>query len=80
MPVVFSESELAALQGTALHRAAVTMTRRMREAWGRLESPLGTVARELGLPSPRWEDWVWAYCVFWSRGQSLPVPESGSGA
>ncbi|GLC33172.1 hypothetical protein PLESTB_000362900 [Pleodorina starrii] len=78
VPIAFSESEAAELRGTTLHKASAAMTKRLRETWSRLEAPLGTVARELGLPAPRWEDWVWAYCVFWSRGQSLPVPESGS--
>ena len=54
------------------------MSRRMRDTWSRLESPLAALCRDLGLRRPTWDDWVWAYCVWWSRGQSLPVPESGS--
>ncbi|PNH11104.1 hypothetical protein TSOC_002092 [Tetrabaena socialis] len=78
VPVTFSDSELAELRGTTLHRATATVSKRMRETWSRLEVPLAAVARNLGLRPPAWEDWVWAYCVFWSRGQSLPVPESGA--
>ncbi|KXZ56254.1 hypothetical protein GPECTOR_1g221 [Gonium pectorale] len=78
VPVTFSEQELAALRGTTLHGATAAVTRRMRETWSRLEAPLAAVARELGVRAPAWDDWVWAYCVYWSRGQSLPVPESGS--
>ncbi|GIL75966.1 hypothetical protein Vretimale_5622 [Volvox reticuliferus] len=78
VPIVYTDQELAELRGTALHRATATVVKRLRETWSRLEAPLVAVARELGLPAPRWEDWVWSYCVFWSRGQSLPVPESGS--
>jgi hypothetical protein len=33
------------------------------------------VARQLGCTSlPTFEHFLWAHCVFWSRGQSLPVP------
>ncbi|GIL44630.1 hypothetical protein Vafri_2153 [Volvox africanus] len=78
VPIVYTDQELAELRGTALHRATAAVIKRLQETWSRLEAPLGAVARELGLPTPRWEDWIWAYCVFWSRGQSLPVPESGS--
>ncbi|GLI65463.1 hypothetical protein VaNZ11_008813 [Volvox africanus] len=78
VPIVYTDQELAELHGTALHRATAAVMKRLRETWSRLEAPLGAVARELGLPAPCWEDWIWAYCVFWSRGQSLPVPESGS--
>ncbi|EFJ47486.1 hypothetical protein VOLCADRAFT_91853 [Volvox carteri f. nagariensis] len=78
VPIAFTAQELAELRGTALHRATAAVVRRLEETWSRLEGPLNAVARELGLPAPGWKDWLWAYCVFWSRGQSLPVPESGS--
>ncbi|GFR47156.1 hypothetical protein Agub_g8847, partial [Astrephomene gubernaculifera] len=78
VPITFAPTDLAELRGTALQGAAAAVTRRLRDTWSRLEAPLRNLTRELGLPAPTWEDWLWAYCVFWSRGQSLPVPESGS--
>lgn len=29
---------------------------------------------------PQVEDLLWAHCVFWSRGQSLPVPHQPGAA
>lgn len=77
-PLAYSDAELSELRGTALHRATAALGRRVRDTWARLEAPLAGLARDLGLRRPTMEDWVWAYGVFWSRGQSLPVPQSGS--
>ncbi|KAG2450452.1 hypothetical protein HYH02_004954 [Chlamydomonas schloesseri] len=78
VPITFSPADLAHLRGTTLGKAVEAVARRMRDTWSRLEAPLGGLCRDLGLRRPTWDDWVWAYCVWWSRGQSLPVPESGS--
>ncbi|KAG2440994.1 hypothetical protein HXX76_003847 [Chlamydomonas incerta] len=78
VPINFAAADLAELRGTSLGRAVEAVSRRMRDTWSRLEGPLGSLCRDLGLRRPTWDDWVWAYCVWWSRGQSLPVPESGS--
>lgn len=42
---------------------------------------LRAVASALGSPrEPTMDDMIWAHCVFWSRGQSLPVPnQPGAG-
>ncbi|PNW80530.1 hypothetical protein CHLRE_07g321200v5 [Chlamydomonas reinhardtii] len=77
-PINFAAADLSELRGTTLAKAVEAVSRRMRDTWSRLESPLAALCRDLGLRRPTWDDWVWAYCVWWSRGQSLPVPESGS--
>lgn len=40
---------------------------------------LKSLAKEDGLREPVFDDMLWAHGVFWSRGQSLPVPSAGAG-
>lgn len=77
-PLAYSDSELQELRGTTLHKAAAAVARKLQLTWSRLEPALSTLCRDLGLPAPSLEDLVWAHSVFWSRGQSLPVPEAGA--
>lgn len=76
-PLAFSNEELEELRGTTLHKAAASVARRLQETWARLEPALAAIARDLGLPRPSLEDLAWAHCVFWSRGQGLPLPQPG---
>ena len=80
-PIMFSEADLAELQGTPLHRAAAIVRGRLKELWGRLQPALSSLlAQQQGVQrQPSFDDLLWAYSVFWSRGQSLPVPRSGAG-
>ncbi|GAX75537.1 hypothetical protein CEUSTIGMA_g2980.t1 [Chlamydomonas eustigma] len=79
-PVMFSEAELEELKGTPLQKAAGIVRKRLEELWASLEPALNTLLREKGGVSREatFDDLLWAYSVFWSRGQSLPVPQSGA--
>lgn len=80
-PVMFSEAELSELRGTPLFRAAGIIKGRLRELWKGMQPALGSMlAGKAGVQrQATFEDLLWAYSVFWSRGQSLPVPHAGSG-
>jgi len=49
--------------------------RLLRTQWQRLQPALAAMLKEVRcFQEPTFEDFVWAYSAFWSRGQSLPVP------
>jgi hypothetical protein len=78
---MFSEAELEELRGTPLHKAAGIVRKRLEEVWATVEPALNTLLEEKTGASRKatLDDLMWAYSVFWSRGQSLPVPKSGAG-
>ena len=50
--------------------------RMLRAQWNRLRPAVVQMLRQVScLEDPQFEDFAWAYSAFWSRGQSLPVPE-----
>ncbi|KAG1662358.1 hypothetical protein FOA52_000023 [Chlamydomonas sp. UWO 241] len=75
-PLAFSPAELAELAGTPLHRASAVVAGRLREQWARMQPALsGLLQSQPGVArQATYDDLLWAYSVFWSRGQSLPVP------
>lgn len=75
-PMCWSEAELAELKGTALAGATRALRRMLVARWRPLEPLVQEMLKQVGVAdsSPNLEDWCWAYCVFWSRGLSLPVP------
>jgi hypothetical protein len=63
------------LRGTTLEAAAAAKARALGAQWQRLRPALVDMLRRVGAAGePSFEDFLWAYSVFWSRGQSLPVP------
>jgi hypothetical protein len=55
--------------------------RALRAQWQRLQPAVAAMLRQVNAPEePAFEDFAWAYSVFWSRGQSLPVPERAAAA
>jgi len=80
-PLVWADSELAALRGTTLGRAVPTLRARLAAMWQEAGPGLRAVASALkAAREPTVDDLVWAHCVFWSRGQSLPVPRQAGAA
>ena len=79
-PLWFDEQQLGQLRGTALAAAATTHARVLRTQWERLRPALVEMLARVGVfEPPRFEEWLWAYSAFWSRGQSLPVPVCAGG-
>lgn len=62
--------------GACLHLPRVRVR---RQQWQFMAGALKALAAEEGLREPSFEDLLWAHGVFWSRGQSLPVPSAGAG-
>ncbi|KAL6752002.1 hypothetical protein V8C86DRAFT_631700 [Haematococcus lacustris] len=76
-PLYWSPQELQSLRGTVLERAVARLKQRLQLSWKRAEGPLAQAAEAVAAPrAPTYDDWVWAHSVFWSRGQSLPVPNT----
>jgi hypothetical protein len=78
-------SRLQELRGTSLAAAAAAHQRRLAGQWQRLRPAAEAMARDAaaaaeggGGPSPprapTFDDYRWAYAVYWSRAHSLPVP------
>lgn len=73
-PLWFTPDQMALLRGTSLHRACALHRRRLEALWSRLQPALEAMLEEVGVSRPAtFDDFLWAYSVFWSRGQSLPV-------
>lgn len=73
-PLWFSNDQMALLRGTTLHKAASLHRRRLEAQWARLQPSVRAMLEEVGVSKePAFEHFLWAYSVFWSRGQSLPV-------
>lgn len=81
-PLMFSEEQLEELRGTPLYRAQAVVRSRLQELWTRMQPALSSLLE--GQPGvsrqATFEDLMWAYSVFWSRGQSLPVPTRSGAA
>lgn len=74
-PLWFDEEQMAELRGTPLATATATHTRMLRAQFQHLQPALTSMLRQVGVfKEPTFQDFLWAYSVFWSRGQSLPVP------
>lgn len=61
---------------------AAVVTARLKDLWTRMEPAVNTLLESQPSVTRKatFEDLLWAYSVFWSRGQSLPVPNKpGSG-
>lgn len=79
-PLHFSKAELEELRGTNLAEASKTVYRNLQEQWDRLGPAMITAAKHAGLRhEPTFEDLLWAFSVYWSRGLSLPIPQEGAG-
>ncbi len=79
-PPSASDPEPSPTPAHAAPQAARTLRARLQETWEHLKGPLQEVAASstpAHAPRPRplaFDDLLWAHCVFWSRGQALPVP------
>lgn len=79
-PLHFTKAELEELRGTNLANASSTVYRNLQEQWDRLGPAMITAAKHAGLEkAPTFDDLLWAFSVYWSRGLSLPIPEEGAG-
>lgn len=77
-PLWFTSKELEELRGTSLYQATKLHQRHLANQWSRLQPACTPLFRTLGLyDQPGEDDWKWAYSIFWSRGQSLPLPVKG---
>ncbi|GBF87660.1 hypothetical protein Rsub_00371 [Raphidocelis subcapitata] len=80
-PLWFDSEQMRELRGTTLEAAAAAQERVLRAQWQRLRPALVDMLRRVGSAGePTFEDFLWAHSVFWSRGQSLPVPVRGAPA
>eukprot|EP00798_Chlamydomonas_sp_ICE-L_P022346 gene22346-29438_t len=88
-PLHYSALELEQLRGTPLYDGAASIRGHLMDQWEKLEPSLTVIANQArassgvaggtGKPQvPTKEDWLWAYSVFWSRGQALPIPTEGA--
>lgn len=78
---MWSEPELQQLRGTTLGRAVPALRARLSQQWRAAEPGIRAVAAARhALREPNLDDLIWAHCVFWSRGQSLPVPKQAGAA
>ncbi|MEW5303031.1 MAG: hypothetical protein WDW36_005763 [Sanguina aurantia] len=78
-PLHFTKAELEELRGTNLANASSTVYRNLQEQWDRLGPAMITAAKHAGLErAPTFDDLLWAFSVYWSRGLSLPIPEEGA--
>ncbi|CAK0754341.1 hypothetical protein CVIRNUC_002290 [Coccomyxa viridis] len=80
-PLHFTESQLQELQGTTLHAATRVLNGNLERMWTKLEPVCQDLLLDAGhrQRAPSFQDFLWAYSIFWSRAQSLPVPAGANG-
>lgn len=76
-PLYLSPAELGNLQGTPLHEATASMRERLRAQWTKLRPFVSKAltAAGAGEEVATFDDFLWAFNVFWSRGHQLPTGE-----
>eukprot|EP00195_Chlamydomonas_chlamydogama_P016294 CAMPEP_0202898958 /NCGR_PEP_ID=MMETSP1392-20130828/7333_1 /ASSEMBLY_ACC=CAM_ASM_000868 /TAXON_ID=225041 /ORGANISM="Chlamydomonas chlamydogama, Strain SAG 11-48b" /LENGTH=629 /DNA_ID=CAMNT_0049585031 /DNA_START=305 /DNA_END=2193 /DNA_ORIENTATION=+ len=79
-PLHMSADELDELKGTTLYWVASKLRERLADQWEKLGPALNSLAAGAAGVSRQasLQDLQWAFSVFWSRGQSLPVPREGA--
>lgn len=69
----FSQEELQWLRGTTLHRASQLRDKALQQQWRRLAPACQQLALRAGVEAqPSYQDFLWAYSIFWSRAISIP--------
>jgi len=75
----YTEDEMDALRGTTLYTATKAKHQQMHALWLRLEPAMRELFAAEGLPKPQYEDFLWAYSIFWSRAVNMPLLRQGKG-
>ncbi|KAG0452704.1 hypothetical protein HPP92_025096 [Vanilla planifolia] len=77
-PLWFTEDELAELNGTTLYRASVLQWKNLQALYN---DKVKVLVAELlpgdkSIREVKYEDFLWANSIFWSRALSIPFPRS----
>lgn len=76
-PLVYGQGQLQELKGTTLHRATQVLRGQLQQKWQKLQPAVQRLLAEAGVRAraPTFDDFLWAYSMFWSRAQTIPVSE-----